>query len=194
MTWVVPAPHVSPTHLRRELIVSLMSMEKALLGWEHVHPLLIGAWLRYILKTLEKTNKQKKFQLPLKAFPWMSWSYPELATILFSLDPLVAPMRSNPRRKFFSHSCCNLICCLEMHVIVWQMCKLWLSGDKKRLSSHDYTYICMAVIEQTVQEQGLLPEHRFLKYGTWAKLHSMQGEGRHDQKKKRETWTWKIWW
>lgn len=57
MTWAVPAPHVSPTRLRRELTVGLMSMEKALLGQEHAQPLLIGAWLRYILKILEKTKE-----------------------------------------------------------------------------------------------------------------------------------------
>lgn len=138
---------------------------------------------------IENSGEDEKIQLSLKAFPRMCWSHPELATIVFSLDPLVAPVRSNPRRKFFSHSCCNLICCLEMQVTVWEMCMLWLSGDKRGLSSQDYACICMAALEQTGQEQELLPEHWFLKYGTWAKLHSMQREGRHGQKKKRETWT-----
>lgn len=123
-------------------------------------------------------------QLSLKTFLWMSWNCSELPTLLFSLDPLVATVRLNPKRKFFSHSCCNLICCLEMQGTVWE-CACY--GSLGRRGDFLVSWLGLHL-------PGCHWMHRS-GAGTvtwapiWAKPHSVQGERRHGQRKERESWT-----
>lgn len=175
-------------------MVGLINMKKALLGWEHAHPVVIGAWIRYILKTQEKT-KNAAF---MKALPQLSlrisWHHPDLAITLFSLNSQRAPVRSVPRRKFFSQSCCNIIyswkCksqCEKCARLAVQFDPMALCGQKRDFHPITMPAFAWKGYSKEARGRGYYQEHCYLKYGTSAQLYFVQREGKH--RGKRKSWT-----
>lgn len=116
MTWTIPAsPCVSPTFLRVEFT------QLCLHGGSKKHEK-SSSWLRTCTFChhqgldqihIEKSGEKKiafikGFSL---TFPRDVLKLPRLGDHPLSLNSQKAPVRSIPRRKFFSKFCCNLIDC-----------------------------------------------------------------------------------